>query len=46
LAGEHSVPGIVLSNSIEEEFEHYGEAYYEEARRVITHLPRLPSKYQ
>lgn len=27
------------------EFSKYGQIYHDEAKRILTHMPRLPSKY-
>jgi hypothetical protein len=37
---------IDLSHPIAiEEFSKYGQIYHDEAKRILTHMPRLPSKY-
>jgi len=36
---------IVLNEITSEEFYRFGKLYYEEAKRILTHMPRLPSKY-
>ena len=30
---------------INDEFERFGKNYYDEAKRILTHMPRLPRKY-
>ena len=37
--------GIVLNQRTSEEFHRYGKQHYDEAKRILTHMPRLPSKY-
>lgn len=46
--GENSENGngaIVLNQRTSEEFYRYGKQYYDEAKRILTHMPRLPSKF-
>jgi len=37
--------GIVLNQRTAEEFHKFGKPYFEEAKRILTYMPRLPSKY-
>lgn len=36
---------ILLNEQTSDEFERFGKLYYDEAKRILTHMPRLPKKY-
>jgi hypothetical protein len=40
------ISGIVLNKKSSEEFFKYGILYYNEAKRIVTHMPRLPKKFK
>ena len=35
----------MLNQRTSEEFYRYGQYYHDEAKRILTHMPQLPSKY-
>jgi hypothetical protein len=34
-----------LNQRTSEEFYRFGKTYHDEAKRILTHLPQLPSKF-
>jgi uncharacterized membrane protein YjjP (DUF1212 family) len=36
---------IVVNSQIQREFVQHGPLYYAEAKRIVTHIPKFPSKY-
>jgi hypothetical protein len=34
-----------MNEYTEEEFNRFGKVYYDEALRILTHIPRLPQKH-
>lgn len=34
-----------MNEYTEGEFNRFGKAYYDEALRILAHIPRLPQKY-
>ena len=36
---------IILDHKIKSEVDKYGKFYYDEAKRIVTHMPKCPSKY-
>jgi len=41
-----AVEGIALDQQVSDQILRHGKTYYEEARRILTNIPRFPSKYQ
>jgi hypothetical protein len=37
--------GIILNQRTSEEFYRFGKTYHDEAKRILTYLPTLPSKF-
>ena len=38
--------GIILDEGTIKEYEQYGHVYFEEAKRILTHMPKFPTKHQ